>query len=115
MFGGYTFKVLGLALGVMILVLTLAPLVILHLLSAASDIPGTPRQTASEAPAAEPVSQIMPAEAPTPTYPYGYDYEEEEEFDDEEEDDDQEEYAEEDDDWEDDDEDEEDETEEYEA
>ena len=96
MWGGYTFNLLGLALGGLILVLTSAPLVILHLVSSSSEIPGFLQKPAGVPPETQPASQIMPTGAPTPVDPNIYDdddeedeyedYEEDEEFDEDEED-----------------------------
>lgn len=86
MWGGYTFDLLGLALGVLILVLTLAPLVILHLVASSSEVPGFPQQTAGATLETPPVTQITPARASTPVYPNDNDYDEQDDEWDEEED-----------------------------
>ncbi|MFC1480875.1 hypothetical protein ACFL6E_01340 [Candidatus Neomarinimicrobiota bacterium] len=112
MWGGYTFNLLGLALGVLILVLTLAPLVLLHLVSDSSEIASVPQQTDHAIPGSLPTGPSMPPEASTPVYPYSYN-EQDEEWEDEEDEEedfeeDEEDYPEEDEEWDDEDEDEED-------
>lgn len=75
MWGGYTFNLMGLALALAVLLVTLMPLVILRLI-------GKSRGTVTVAPPPpQPEQTYPPAVQPPPAQPYAYEPEEQEEYD----------------------------------
>lgn len=77
--GGYTFNVMGLALALAVVLLTLMPLMVLKLLNK-SDTSGTTRR-----PPPPPEQAYPPLMQPTPNQPYAYDPNEEDILDEEDE------------------------------